>query len=104
MSASCKAHFEEMLERFEKHEFVARPDAKDESMVVYEIDYYGWGLNLLETFCEGEFTFAQRLKFKRYYKPQTTGTDPPLNVFLTEIVDVTQTNHKGSICVVHGFA
>ena len=70
-------------------------------MAVYNIDYYGMGLNLIEHFCEGEFVLANRLKFKRYYK-MCYGDLP---IHLTEVYDTTQQNYlKGSIVLVHGFA
>ena len=31
------------------------------NMAVYDIDYYGMDLNLLETLCEGELTLAKRI-------------------------------------------
>ena len=55
-------------------------------MAVYNIDYYGMGLNLIEHFCEGEFVLANRLKFRRYYK--LCYSDLPIH--LTEVYDTTQ--------------
>ena len=75
-------------------------------ITIYKINYYEWGLNVLEQFCEGEFTFAKRLKFKRQYKTNKSHSDSTMINFVTDIVDITipKQDLKGSIAVVHGFA
>jgi hypothetical protein len=95
MSVSAKANFCEVLARFENHQFTVDDDSfqtsEEVNMAVYNIDYYGWGLNLIEHFCEGEFVLAQRIKFRRYYKlctTTTTYTDLPIH--LTEVLDISQ--------------
>lgn len=45
---------------------------------------------MLETFEEGEFLLADKIKFRRYYAPCSTATDPEMFAFCTEISDVTQ--------------
>ena len=60
-------------------------------------------LNALETFEEGEFTLANKLRFRRYYVTNTTYTDG-MYTYLTEVVDSTAVKYKGSIAMVHGAA
>jgi hypothetical protein len=67
-------------------------DSNDEGLnqlAVYDIDYYGWGLNIIEQFCEGEFVLAKRIKIERYYKIAPTHPDRTMNIFLTKVVDIT---------------
>ena len=54
---------------------------------LYNIDYYGLRLNVLETFEEGEFVFAQKLKFVRKYV--TDPTNATMFTHHTEIKDQT---------------
>ena len=72
-------------------------------LTLYDIDYIRMNLNVLETFDEGEFTLANRLRFRRYYVNNTTCSDG-MYTYCTEIVDITSVKYKGSIGMAHGAA
>lgn len=59
---------------------------------------------MLETFEEGEFLFADKIKFRRYYGPCSTSSDAGMYAYFTEISDVTAEHKHASIAMVHGFA
>jgi hypothetical protein len=61
-------------------------------------------LNAIESFDEGEFTLAGRIKVTRKHTLSITSPDPSFHDYVTKIEDVTITNKRGSVCVVHGFA
>ena len=42
------------------------------NLKLYDIDYFRMHLNALEAFEEGEFTLADKLRFRRYYATNTT--------------------------------
>lgn len=48
---------------------------------VFDIDYHGLGLHVLESFDEGEFIFASRIKFIRSYV--TDPIDPTMYTHYT---------------------
>ena len=61
-------------------------------------------LNVLETFDEGEFVFASKLKFVRKYVNDTK--DATMFTYHTEICDQTlqESEYRGQIGIFHGFA
>jgi alpha-beta hydrolase superfamily lysophospholipase len=73
-------------------------------MKLFEVDYYGQKLNVLELFEEGEFILADKIKIRRYYSNCPTSPDPDMYCFLTEISDVTIQQKHASLAMVHGFA
>ena len=72
-------------------------------LTLYDIDYIHMHLNALESFDEGEFTLANRLRFRRYYVTNSTCCDG-MYTYCTEIVDMTALKYKGSIGMAHGAA
>ena len=95
-----------MLERYKTYSFEVKKSIStdtDLDLKLYDIDYFRMHLNALETFEEGEFTLAGKLRFRRYYATNTTYTDG-MYTYLTEIVDSTVLKYKGSIAMVHGAA
>jgi hypothetical protein len=71
---------------------------------VYKIEYYKERLQVLEHFDNGEFIFAGRLKFKRYYNASKTHSDPTYYDFISNVSDVTKKEKKASVVLIHGFA
>ena len=61
-------------------------------------------LQTLETFDEGEFTFANRIHVLRKYVSPKTQTDTTLYDYTTKIHDITIEKKRGSIAIIHGFA
>ena len=59
--------------------------SEDIKLDVFDIDYDGMGLPVLETFDEGEFVFASRIKFKRSYV--TDSKDRTMYTHYTQIYD-----------------
>ena len=70
----------------------------------YDIDWYGMRLNVMESFDEGEFVLAKRIKFVREYVKDTK--DPLNYTHTTKIFDVTlsESGYRGQIGLFHGFA
>ena len=90
-SMNEKSLFKEVLERYQNYYFEGKKqiDTPSETkLTLYDIDYFKMNLNVLETFDEGEFTLANRLRFRRYYVNNTTVGDG-MYTYCTEIVDVT---------------
>jgi hypothetical protein len=81
------------LAKFKKHEFEESKNlgvrCNNQDMKLFEIDYFAHKLNVLESFEEGEFLLAERIKFRRYYAPCPTSPDPTMYAYCTEISDVT---------------
>ena len=69
---------------------------------VYDIDYHGLGLHVLESFDEGEFVFASKIKFIRKYVSDPR--DPTMYTHYTQIFDCTIPDYRGQIGIFHGFA
>ena len=69
---------------------------------LYDIDYYKERLNVLDTFDEGEFEFADVIDVKRYYASCKTHPDPTMFAFVTKISH--KTERRGAIAMIHGFA
>jgi len=117
-NSSTYLAFKDTMARFENYQFVKseqQPPMLEQSsetsdtlnsLAVHDIDYYGWGLNIIENFCEGDFTIGKRIKFQRYYKTASTHPEKTMSIFMTKVVDVTVPREllKGSIAIVHGFA
>ena len=97
-----------MITKFKNYEFEQSKNldvtCQGQNLSLYEIDYFGQRLNVLETFEEGDFVFADRIKFRRFYAPCTTSKDEAMYAFLTEISDVTILDKHASLAMVHGFA
>ena len=109
LSNSQRQLFGEVLARYENLEFqeskkleVAGADGNSLELSVFDIDYFGMRLNVLETFDEGEFVLAERLKFIRGYVNDTK--DQTMFTHHTKIFDVTLSQYRGSIGMFHGFA
>ena len=105
-SLSEKELFREVLDKYKAYSFEVKKSIDTETdlnLKLYDIDYFRMHLNALETFEEGEFTLANKLRFRRYYVTNTTYTDG-MYTYLTEVVDSTALKYKGSIAMVHGAA
>ena len=105
-SLSEKELFREVLDTYKAYSFEVKKTIDTESdlnLKLYDIDYFRMHLNALENFEEGEFTLANKLRFRRYYVTNTTYTDG-MYTYLTEVVDSTALKYKGSIAMVHGAA
>ena len=72
-----------LLRDFETHKVV------DGDSSIYKIDYYKEKLNCLETFDEGEITFAGRIRIKRFYLPSEVRPCASYKDFITKVTDVT---------------
>ena len=100
--------FNQVLANFKNHEFDECKNlgvqCNGRDLRIFEIDYYASKLNALENFEEGEFVLADKIKFRRYYAPCPTATDPGMYTFCTEVSDVTQQQKHASLAMVHGFA
>lgn len=88
-----------MLAKYDKHHFVQKQaievDPEEMKLAVYDIDYFAMRLNVLETFDEGEFVLASKIKVKRKFLPCTL--DPTSWTHYTQIYDqtVVDTEFKG---------
>ena len=62
------------------------------------------GLNVLETFCEGDFVLAKRLKFVRKYLVDTR--ESTMFSYHTQVFDTTlaESDFRGQVGIFHGFA
>ena len=100
--------FNQVLVHFKNHEFEESKNlgvqCNGKDLRIFEIDYYASKLNVLETFEEGEFVLAEKIKFRRYYAACPTSSEPDMYTFCTEISDVTQQQKHASLAMVHGFA
>ena len=106
-SLNEKHLFKETLEKYKNYQFEQKKQidtGSDMKMILYDIDFYGMGLDVLQTFDEGEFVFANRLRIRRYYVDSTTCGDQGMYTYCTEIIDITKNQHKGSIGIAHGAA
>jgi len=60
---------------------------------VFDIDYHGLDLQILESFDEGEFVFASKIKFIRKFV--TDSKDKAMYTHYTQIFDHTLPDYKG---------
>jgi len=107
LSTSQETLFNEVLDRMRNFTFEEEKkiDADQQRpLAIYKMQWFKQRLNALESFDEGEFTFAGRIKINRWHTLSSTHPDPTFHDFVTKIEDVTITNKRGSVCVVHGFA
>ena len=70
-------------------------------LAVFDLDYEGMGMNVLESFNEGEFVFASRIKFKRSYAVDSS--ESTMFSHYTQIYDDKIHSFRGEIGVFHGF-
>ena len=71
-------------------------------LALFDIDYFKMRLNVLESFEEGEFILAKKIKFVRKYVHCTK--DSAMYTHVSEIFDHTLTEYKGSVGMLHGFS
>ena len=97
-----------VLAKFKDHKFQEGKSlgisCNGKNLCMYQLNYFEHKLQVLESFEEGEFLLAERVKFRRYYTQCSTAADPELYAFCTEVQDVSVQTKHASIAMVHGFA
>ena len=99
--------FKEVLDSMNNFEFKSKKAidcgaSKDMQHQVYDFDYEGLDLNVLESFCEGSFVLSSKIKFERRYVHDLD--EKPMYTLYTRISNVANPQHIGQVGIFHGVA